>query len=519
MKSIKTGKHSVNLSFYLLYSGWTIIILIITYWYYNTTVEETYLLAKKEAFKGYEKDVIMRLWATEHGGVYVAIDEHTKPNPYLEVNERDIETPSGKKLTLMNPAYITRQVHEIYFRELGIKSHITSLNPIRKENAADKWEKSALKKFEAGVKEVFSIDTINGESYFRYMAPLITNEGCLKCHAKQGYKVGDIRGGISSSIKWRDYEDSITSQLYKIIFGMGIIWFIGFLGITFIRTRFIGYIDFRDKSESEIKGKNLQLNETKVLLEKNLIEKEELICQLSKTKHELEVNNAEKDKLFSVVAHDLRSPFQGFIGLTEIMADSTEDFSKEEIVAISKQLNSSAANLYKMLHNLLEWVKNQKGLIDNNPTPNNLLELVQNSIEFYTNKIIEKGIIIELNIEPSIIIDVDINMFNTVLRNFLTNAIKFSFRGGKIQFDSSYDNNVVTITIRDYGIGMDENLKSKLFIIGENIGRKGTNDEPSSGLGLILCKEFVQKMGGTISVESEKDKGSSFKFTVPRFIN
>ncbi len=512
------NKYPIKVSFNILYIGWTFVIVIIVYWFYNTIVNETYSLARKEAFKGYEKDVIMRLWATKHGGVYVPVDDNTKPNPYLKVEERDIETPSGKKLTLMNPAYITREVHEIYFSELGIKSHITSLNPIRKENAADEWEKKALLKFEKGVKEYYEIDTIKGKKYFRYIAPLITTKGCLKCHAVQGYKEGDIRGGISSSVNWEGYQASINKQTINIYIGSLIIWLIGFVGLFIVKKRFIIYISLRDKVEKEIKENNKELKQTKELLEKNLNEKEILINELFDTKAKLEQINAEKDKLLSIIAHDLRSPFQGFIGLTELMADNSENFSRDEMADISKQVNKSAANLYKLLHNLLEWVKIQKGLIEYIPTKVNLLEVVKHNIEIINTRLTEKDININFDVDNNIVVFTDVNMLNTILRNLLSNAVKFSNKGGIISVFANNNKDEVIIAVKDTGIGMNEKTVNALFKIGEKVGRKGTNDEMSTGLGLLLCKELLDKSGGKIWVNTKEGEGSTFYFSVTNAI-
>ncbi len=511
-------KYHIKVPFSILYIGWTIIIIGLVAWYYHTIYNETFLLARKEAYKGYEKDLIMRSWATLHGGVYVPITETTLPNPYLSnIKERDIETPSGKKLTLLNPAYITRQTHEIYFNELGIRSHITSLKPIRIENKADKWEIKALKSFERNNKEFYGFDIINNVEYFRFMAPLVTTKGCLKCHESQGYKVGDIRGGISSSIKWADYKKSINAQLINIFAGYGIVWIIGFVGISLVKRRFIIYITNRDIAESEIYKMNNELHESKSTIENNLIEKEKLIKELIETKDKLEKINSEKDKLFSIIAHDLRSPFQGFIGLTELMAEGSENFSSEELSSFSKDIHKSASNLLKLLTNLLEWAKIQKGLISFNPKELNLLEIVNQNVELIDKYGEKKGINIKYEIPPDLKVFSDEEMLNSVLRNVLANAIKFTVIGGNIFIKALVtETKTVTVMIKDDGIGMNEDLLNKLFKPGEKVGRKGTDGEESTGLGLLLCKEFAERNGGKIWVESQINVGSTFYFTIPK---
>lgn len=196
----------------------------------NTVQRE---LAREQARVGHEKDVLYRRWNTTRSPVYVAENDQTPPNPYLgDVPERDISTPSGKPLTMMNPAYMTRQVHEIGKRESGVRGHITSLNPIRHENAPDPWEAEALKAFDRGQTEVSDIQELDGREHMRLMRPLTTERGCLKCHAEQGYRVGDIRGGISVSIPMDPFRAAARTYIASLSIGHSLIWLVGAFGIV-----------------------------------------------------------------------------------------------------------------------------------------------------------------------------------------------------------------------------------------------------------------------------------------------
>ena len=162
--------------------------------------------AINEAITSFNKDTLYRRWVASHGGVYVPVNESSPPNPYLShIDDRDVTTRLGKKLTLVNPAYMTRQVHELGEKLYTGKGHITSLKPLRPENAPDGWESKALRAFERGEKEATDISEINGQEYLRLMRPFVTEKGCLKCHGQQGYAEGDIRGGISVSIPMAPY--------------------------------------------------------------------------------------------------------------------------------------------------------------------------------------------------------------------------------------------------------------------------------------------------------------------------
>lgn len=212
---------------------WTIVAVASLAYYVVQTKHGTLEEAKIQARAAYEKDIIYRRWNAGHGGVYVPVTEKTQPNPYLsDLPERDITTPSGKVLTLMNPAYMTRQAHELQKQKDGIRGHITSLHPIRPENTPDPWEAVALRAFERRDPEISSVQEIEGREHIRLMRPLITEKGCLKCHAKQGYHEGDIRGGISVSIPMEPFR--VIERRHILTFAMThiLLWLAGLGGIV-----------------------------------------------------------------------------------------------------------------------------------------------------------------------------------------------------------------------------------------------------------------------------------------------
>lgn len=206
-----------------------------SYWSSANLVHEAMIqLGLGEARTHLDKDAIYRHWVNRHGGVYVPVTEQTPPNPDLaQVPERDIRTPSGRLLTLINPAYMTRQVQELGAQRYGVHGHITSLKPIRPENAADPWEIGALTAFEDGAKEVFAIEPMDGAPHLRLMRPFMTDPGCLKCHAAQGYQRGDVRGGISVSVPLAPYVALENEQLQSQRSGHLILASVGLLVLGF----------------------------------------------------------------------------------------------------------------------------------------------------------------------------------------------------------------------------------------------------------------------------------------------
>jgi PAS domain S-box-containing protein len=199
-------------------------------------------LARETAMESVEKDLLYRYWAAGHGGIYVPVTETTKPNPYLSnIKERDITTPSGRRLTLMNPAFMTRQVHELGRGFTGVQGHITSLKPLRPENAPDAWEAQALRAIEAGAREFGEITDYEGHPHYRLMYPLYMTKPCLSCHETQGYKLGDLRGGISASIPMKTFASISRDHVLSDVKHFGALWVMGLVGaslvVPFVRRR------------------------------------------------------------------------------------------------------------------------------------------------------------------------------------------------------------------------------------------------------------------------------------------
>ena len=212
---------------------WTLILASSLVWNVIESKQNTLQGARIEARIAYERDVAYRNWNAGHGGVYVAVTKETQPNPYLSnIPERDITTPSGKVLTLVTSAHMTRQVVELDGGLPGVRGHITSLKPVRPENAPDPWETTALAAFERGQTEVSAIARIDGKDYLRLMRPLVAERACLTCHANQGYVEGDIRGGVSVSVPMEPLVAIERKLVLGSVMGHGVLWTFGLLGLV-----------------------------------------------------------------------------------------------------------------------------------------------------------------------------------------------------------------------------------------------------------------------------------------------
>jgi PAS domain S-box-containing protein len=227
--------------------------------------------------------------------------------------------------------------------------------------------------------------------------------------------------------------------------------------------------------------------------------------------------NAEKDKFFSIIAHDLRAPLSAFLGVTQILTEEIQDMSLDEIKEITISMKESASNLSGLLENLLEWSRLKRSRMDFVPEKLNLKQKVTSCINVLTESARKKKIKVNYALPEDLTINADSHMFDAIIRNLVSNAIKFTPRSGEINVSATVTpNDTVEIIISDTGIGMNRELIDKLFLINERTNRKGTEGELSTGLGLLLCKEFIEKHGGKIFVESEEGKGSTFCFTIKR---
>ena len=238
--------------------------------------------------------------------------------------------------------------------------------------------------------------------------------------------------------------------------------------------------------------------------------------KLRQSKENLQESNLEKDKFFSIIAHDLREPLGSFMNVTKMMDESKSSMSEEEIDEFVKLMKESSANLYGLLENLLEWSTMKRGLIAVEPKLINLKECLSKNLETLKESAVRKNLNFSCSIPEELEVFADERMLNGIIRNLGTNAVKFTPKEGNIIVKAEQtENNKVLISISDSGIGIPEKMIDNLFNSSVNTKRTGTEGEPSSGLGLILCKEFTEKLGGELIIDSEVDKGSTFKIILP----
>jgi two-component system sensor histidine kinase/response regulator len=284
---------------------------------------------------------------------------------------------------------------------------------------------------------------------------------------------------------------------------------------------------FQDKKLEEqnaiLQQINQELEHFNATLERQVKER---TAELEAQKIELDIKNAKlhelnasKDKFFSIISHDLRGPFQALLGYSELIEETIDTASKDEIKSDIRKLQKTVEQLYALIENLLTWSTIQQGVIKYQLEEVELDQLVEPNLELFTPKAEQKQITLKNSITKGLIVHADSNMVNTILRNLISNALKFTPTGGIIEIlTQSYHETDIEITVSDSGIGIKPEDISKLFRIDIPHTNTGTDGEQGTGLGLNLCKDLVEKNGGNIWVESEVGKGTNFKFTLPKVI-
>jgi len=237
--------------------------------------------------------------------------------------------------------------------------------------------------------------------------------------------------------------------------------------------------------------------------------------KLKETAIQLRELNATKDKFFSIIAHDLRSPFTAIIGYSELLADQIKHKNYKGIEEYAKIIQLSSWRAMDFLSNLLEWARSQTGIMGFNPQIVEITKMINEVTDLLNDSAIQKSVDIKVKIPQSFSIYADISMIKSVLRNLISNSIKFTNPGGVIVVESSYTDSVSIVSVSDNGIGIKKGTIEKLFRIEESRSTAGTKGEQGTGLGLLLCNDFVKKHGGHIWAESEYGKGSRFVFTLP----
>lgn len=246
----------------------------------------------------------------------------------------------------------------------------------------------------------------------------------------------------------------------------------------------------------------------------DITERKQTEEKIRKMNQELQKSSAEKDKLFSIIAHDLKSPLSGVLSLSEMLAAEFESLSRDDMSYALREMNKSTRSLFTLLNDLLQWARMSQGSVDYSPAPCTLKDLIDTSLETALDAARQNNISLICRIPPDLMVAADQDMIRTVIRNIIYNALKFTHQGGQISVTARQDQSWARIIIQDNGIGMNKDILSKIFTHDPFKRQTGTKGEKGTGLGLILCKEFIEKHGGEINVQSTPGKGTTVDFTL-----
>jgi signal transduction histidine kinase len=272
--------------------------------------------------------------------------------------------------------------------------------------------------------------------------------------------------------------------------------------------------ELSEKNE-ELKTQAEDLNNTNALMEERQQLIEEQAKKLEQANEELKKLNSSKDKFFSIISHDLRGPFQNILGFSEILSDNYADMDETQKKDIADNINVSTKRVYHLLENLLKWSASQINSISYIPDNIDIEDIISESIHIMKDIAVRKKIRINFSKIEVEKVFADREMVKTIVRNLIGNALKFTLAGGMVDIEVTKTDGFAHISVRDNGIGMDKKYMQNLFSIEKMESRAGTENERGSGLGLILCREFVEKNGGKLTVKSKKGLGSTFSFTLP----
>jgi signal transduction histidine kinase len=284
-----------------------------------------------------------------------------------------------------------------------------------------------------------------------------------------------------------------------------------------------------DKMKDNISDGNISdLSEQESLdyiktLEKQILNQKQQIHQMNLHANEMKLKNeqlltviSEKDKFFTIIAHDLKNPLQALKGFIQILYEELNALTMNEIFEIVLHIKSSTNNFSDLLENLMLWARLQRGLMHFNQEEVFLNSAIRESVSLISDSAANKNIELAYAIPGNIKVFADINILHTIVRNLISNAVKFTLSGGKINIRAKMtDGPFVELSISDTGIGMSPEMVRDLFLLDTGTSRNGSGGEPGTGLGLIICKDFIENQGGKLWVESEESKGSTFYFTLP----
>ncbi len=545
----KIRKPRLNLSTKLIIGCSTAMIVALGVSFYFIDRQQERLIMEQvenEARAIFKQIVITRKWIADHGGIFVEKLPWIKPSPYIKDSE--VKDVQGKRYIRETPAMVTKELAK-YAKDKGLYwFHITSLKLTNPENAPDEFERNALQQFEkASIKELISIEQIDKSRYLRYISPLYIEEACLKCHAKQGYKVGDVRGAISVTIPMDKTFSEISANRQNMLIA-AILTIVALIATMFFMMKKIVLTPIK-----RLKSAIDEFSEGKYFNEKRLNTGDEFeeICkafsQMAGTltdyhnclnnkikeatkgfeetnRRLIEANrllneaNIRKSDFIARASHELRTPLTSIKGamdyisakLSSYLQYHHEETALNDLYIFFEVIKKNSERLIRMVNTMLDMERIEMGTSELHFADVNLSYLIAESLTNFQINADEKGIYFNANIPDNITVHVDEDRIKQVLINLLSNAIKFAPEESEILIFAYPEKDYAVVEIWDEGPGIPPSEHEKVFEkFYKNSNKEGT------GLGLAICKSIVEAHNGIIGVKSDGKSGSCFYFKLP----
>ncbi|MBF0472914.1 MAG: DUF3365 domain-containing protein [Nitrospirae bacterium] len=487
---------------------------------------------------------LTRRWLADQGGIYVKLRKGVLPNQFIP--NSTITDINGQQYVLENPARITREISEYSKQEGTFWYHITSLKPINPANVPDDFERYALNRFETekDLTELQTIKKINGNRFFIYTAPLHVQQGCLKCHASQGYKIGDIRGAITISLSAEEIYNQIDENKRITIISAIIITIIIILSFSLTMTQLVikplktltnSIKDFAHNKSSTVEvissGDEIQdmskafsdmvyelqlyHNQLDQKVKEATLNLQHSNSELQEVNAKLKELNINKSDFIASISHEMRTPLTSIIGamdyiLKKITDSSNSERAMDDIIDFFVIIKNNANRLSRIVNDTIDLERIEMGMYEMVETQIDLKYVIDDVVAGLMVIFNKKLIQVDVNIKESLNVVVDEDRIRQVLVNLLNNAVNFSPVNGIIKIDSFIKDGYVITEIADQGPGIKrEDLKN----IFKKYYKKGGHH--GSGLGLAICQGIIDTFKGTIGVRLGETGGSIFYFTIP----
>ncbi len=437
-------------------------------------------------------------------------DKQTRDIPIIFISALDDPLDKLKAFSLGGVDYITKpfKAREVLLR---VKAHLTlhaMRQRLQQQNEQLAQEVAIRKRTEEDLRVLAraveqsanAIMITDSEGTIKFVNPAFSTI--------TGYTLEEAIGKSANIMQSGNHSLQFYQEMWEIL-RRGDVW-----QGEWLNKRKNGELYWESATISPVKNQAEQITHY-VAVKEDISERKQAEEQLKHLNHQLKEANTSKDIFFSILAHDLRSPFTLLLGNSEVAARQFDELSKEELKECITEIHTTAESVYTLLENLLSWSQLQQGVLEYHPSSLCLYELVDYAVQLFLSHAEQKKITLSNHVPETVVVYADTHMISTVIRNLISNALKFTDSGGMIDISTRQNIHKVEVTIKDTGMGISSEDLPHLFRIDKKLSRIGTAGEKGTGLGLSLCKYLIEKNGGSVWVQSDLGEGTTFRFTLP----